>query len=101
MSVPQIDITPESKMNLNFDLHSSCFFVIVGGKYIDRIGDVLEKVISVSKDLGGIRPMAVFLISTYYKENVIVGVDYGFERYKSTPVMVKYSLSEIIINYIL
>ena len=94
-------MTPESEMNLNFDLHNSCFFVIVGGKYIDRIGDVLEKVISVSKDLGGIRPMAVFLISTYYKENVIVGVDYGFERYKSTPVMVKYLSSEIIINYIL
>ena len=97
MSVPQIDITPESKMNLNFDLHSSCFFVIVGGKYINKIGDVLEKVNSVAKDLGGIRPIAVFLISNYYKEYVIVGIDYGFERYKSTPVMVKYSLSEIII----
>ena len=96
MSVPQIDITPESKMNLNFDLHSSCFFVIVGGKYINKIGDVLEKVNSVAKDLG-IRPIAVFLISNYYKEYVIVDIDYGFERYKSTPVMVKYLLSGIII----
>ena len=52
------------------------------------IGNVMEKVNSVTNDIGGTRPMAVFLM-TNYKENVDIDVDYGFERYKSNPVMVK------------
>ena len=48
----------------------------------------MEKVNSVSNDVGGTRPIAVFLMSlNYYKENVDIDVDFG--RHKSTPVMVK------------
>ena len=63
LSIPQIDITPESRMKVKFDSPSSCFFVIVGGKYLNVIGDVMEKLNSVRDDLGGIRPMAVFFNS--------------------------------------
>ena len=75
---------------INSDSPSGCFFVIVGGKYLNQIGDVMEKVNSVTNDVGGVQPLAVFLISKNIKENVIIDVNYGFERYKSTPVMVRY-----------
>ena len=90
LSIPQLSLTPDSITNLNFDSASSCIFVIIGGKYLDMIGDVMEKVNSVTNDVGGIRPLAVFIMSkNNYKENVNINVDYGFDRYKSTPVMVK------------
>ena len=89
LSIAQIHITPKYKLKLNYDSPSSCFFVIVGGKYIKMIGDVMEKVNSVRDDLGGIKPMAVFLNTNNYKEDIIIDVDNGFERYKSSPVMVK------------
>ena len=89
LSLPQIDITPESNIKLNFDTPINCFFVIVGGKYLEMIVAVMEKVNSVTNDLGGKRPMAVFLISDYYNEHMIINEDYGFNRSTSTPVMVK------------
>ena len=90
LSIPQLAMTPESKMKLNYDSPIGCLIVIIGGKYLSRVGDVMEKVNSVTNDVGGIRPLAVFLMSkNNYKENVNINVDYGFERYKSTPVMVK------------
>ena len=73
---------------INFDSPSSCFFVIIGGKYLDMIEEVMEKVNNVTNDVWGTRPMAVFLM-TNNKQNVDIDVDYGFNRYKSTPVMVK------------
>ena len=83
-------MTPDSITKLNFDSPSICIFVIIGGKYLNRIGNIMEKVNSVTNDVGGIRPMAVFLMSkNNYKENVNIDVYYGFDRYKSTPVMVK------------
>ena len=97
ISVLQIHMTPESNMKLNFDSPISCLFVMIGGKYLNRIGSVMEKVNSVTNDLGGIRPQAVFLICNNYTENIIIDVDYGFERYKSTPVMVMYIMF-ILIN---
>ena len=90
LSIPQIHITPKSQIKLSFDFPTSCFFVIVGGKYLSKIADVMEKVDSVRDDLGGIRPLAVFLNSNNYKEDIIFDIENGFERYKSTPVMVKY-----------
>ena len=89
LSIPQTHITPKSKVKLNYDFPSSCFFVIVGGKYLSKIGDVMEKVDSVRDDLGGIRPFAVFLNSNNYKEDIIIDIENGFDRYKSSPVMVK------------
>ena len=89
LPIPQIHITPKSQIKLSFDSPTRCFFVIVGGKYLSKIADVMEKVDSVRDDLGGFRPLAVFLDSNNYKEDTIIDVEYGFERYKSTPVMVK------------
>ena len=49
----------------------------------------MEKVNSVTNDIGHkSRPKAVFLM-TNDKENVDIDVDYDLNRYKSTPVMVK------------
>ena len=88
-SIPQISMTPDdSKTSLNINVPSSCFFVIIGSKNLNMIGKVMDIVNSLTNDIGGTRPMAVFLM-TNYKENVDIDVDYGFERYKSTPVMVK------------
>ena len=89
ISIPQIHITPKSKMKLSFASPISCFFVIVGGKYLSKIGDVMEKVDSASDDLGGIRPLAVFIISNTNKDNIDININYGFDRFRSTPVMVK------------
>ena len=90
LSIPQFFMTPESNTKLNYDSPSSCFLVVVGGKYLNMVGKLLEKVKSVTNDVGGTRPMAVFLMSkNNYKENVDIDVEYGFDRYKSTPVMVK------------
>ena len=90
LSVPQVSMTPDSNKKLNFDSPTSCIFVIIGGKYLRMIRKVMEKVNSVTNDVGGIRPLAVFIMSkNNYKENVNINVDYGFDRYKSTPVMVK------------
>ena len=89
LPIPQIHITPKSQVKLSFDSPTRCFFVIVGGKYSSKIADVMEKVDSVRDDLGGIRPFAVFLISNNYKEDIIIDIENGFDRYKSSPVMVK------------
>ena len=73
---------------------------MIGGKYINKIGDVMEKVNSVTNNFGGKRPLAVFLLSDNYNEDIIIDyglsvdyvnyLDYGLERLKATPVMVKY-----------
>ena len=89
LSIPQIAATPESELKLTFDFPSSCFFVIVGGKYLNKIGSVMEKVDSIINDIGGTRAMAVFIISNSKKDNINIDIDYSSDRYKSTPVMVK------------
>ena len=89
LTIPQIAMTPESNMNLNFDSPIGCLIVIIGGKYLNRVGDVMEKVNAITNDVGGVRPLAVFLISNKLNEDVIIDVNYGFERYKHSPVMVK------------
>ena len=62
---------------------------MVGGKYLQRIGAVMEKVNSIDNDVGRARPLAVFIISNDYKDNVTIDVNHGFERLKLTPVMVE------------
>ena len=89
LSIPQMQFISKSKMKLRFDSPISCFFVIIGGKYLSKIGDVMEKVDSASDDLGGIRPLAVFIISNTNKDNIDININYGFDRFRSTPVMVK------------
>ena len=84
-------MTPESYKTLSFDVASSCYIVIIGGKYLDRISEVMEKVNSASNDLGRARPQAVFLVGRSYRENVNIDLDYGFDRLRSTPVMVRFS----------
>ena len=89
LSNQQIATTPESELKLTFDFPSSCFFVIVGGKYLNKIGSVMEKVDSITNDIGGARAMAIFIISNNDKDNIVIDINHSFDRYKSTPVMVK------------
>ena len=89
LSISQLAMTPESKMKLNYDSPIGCLIVMVGGKYLHRIGSVMEKVNSVTNDVGGRKPLAVFLISKNYNENMNIDVDYSLDRFKSSPVMVK------------
>ena len=89
MSIPQIATTPEDELKLTFDFPRSCFFVIVGGKYLNKIGSVMEKVDSITNDIGGTRPMAVFIISNNNIVDIDIDINFSFDRYRSTPVMVK------------
>ena len=89
LSMPQLSMTPESNMKMNFDSPNGCLIVMIGGKYLDRVGHVMETVNSVTNDLGGRKPLAVFLITKNYKEIMTIDVDYSLDRFKSTPVMVK------------
>ena len=89
LSIPQIAATPGSELKLTFDFPSSCFFVIVGGKYLNKIGSVMEKVDSITNDIGGTRAMAVFIISNNDKDNIDIDINHSFDRFRSTPVMVK------------
>ena len=89
--IPQLAMTPDSDINLNFDspMAMGCLIVMIGGKYLNRVGDVMEKVNAIANDVGGIRPLAVFLNSNNYEEDINIDLNNGFERYESTPVMVK------------
>ena len=89
MSIPQIATTPEDELKLNFDFPRSCFFVIVGGKYLNKIGSVMEKVDSILNDIGGAKAMAVFITSNSDRDDIDIDIDYSFDRNRSTPVMVK------------
>ena len=89
LSIPQIATTPEDELKLTLDFPKSCFFVIVGGKYLNKIGSVMEKVDNITNDIGGTRPTAVFIISNTNKDNIVIDINHSFDRYKSSPVMVK------------
>ena len=92
LSIPQIATTPKSELKLTFDFPSSCFFVIVGGKYLNKIGSVLKKVDFITNDIGGTKPLAVFIISNTNKDtknDIDIDIDHGFDRIRSTPVLVK------------
>ena len=58
-------------------------------KYRNKIGSVMEKINSITNDIGGTRPHAIFIISNTNKDNIDIDINYSFDRYKSTPVMVK------------
>ena len=88
LGIPQISMTPSSNTRLYSESPSGCFFVIIGGKYLTMIGKVMEKVNSVTNDVGGNIPMAVFLISKN-NNNVYIDIDSNIQRQKLTPVMVK------------
>ena len=57
-SIPQLAMTPESNMKLNFDSPIGCLIVMIGPKYLNRIGYVMEKVKSVTNDHGEMKPLA-------------------------------------------
>ena len=89
LSIPQIATTPKSELKLIFDFPRSCFFVIVGGKYLNKINSVMEKVDSITNDIGGTRPLAIFIISNTNKDIIDIDIDHGFDGIISTPVLVK------------
>ena len=82
-------MTPKSNIKLIFDSPISCFFVVIGGKHLYLIGDVMKKVNYLTNAVGRKRPLAVFLLTDNNKENIVIDLNYELERYKSTPVMVK------------
>ena len=88
LTIPQIATTTEDELKLTFDFSGSCFFVIIGGKYLNKIGSVMEKVNNITTDIGGTRPQAVFIISNTNKDDIDIDINYSFDRYRSTPVMV-------------
>ena len=88
LSIPQIAATDGSELKLTFE-HNRCFFVIVGGKYLNKIGSVMEKVDSILNDIGGAKAMAVFITSNSDRDDIDIDIDYSFDRVRSTPVMVK------------
>ena len=66
---------------ISFDAQSSsCYFIIIGGKYLNRIKEVLE--------YSNKKPEAVFLY-TNNNENVDIDIDSKIQRHKLTPVMVR------------
>ena len=74
LEMQQILLTPESNFKLNFNSDSmntaiSCFIVLLGGKYLNNIKDVMTKVDSIKQDVG-IRPQAIFIQSNNYGENL-------------------------------
>ena len=76
-------MTPDFNTKLDFDSPSNCIFVVIGGKYLNMIGKVMDSIRRT-------RTIAVFLMSKYnYQDNVVIDVDSIIKRYKSTPVMVK------------
>ena len=82
-------MTPESYMKLTFDVPASCFMVIVGGKYLNKLNYVLKIVDSIANKIGR-RPLAVFLISNdYKKKDIVIDVKNENQRYRPTLVMVK------------
>ena len=83
LSIPQLSMTLDYNRKLDFDSPNSCIFVVIGGKYLNMIGKVMESI-------GRTRTIAVFLMSKYnYQDNIVIDVDSIIKRYKSTPVMVK------------
>ena len=93
LSIPQISITLDKKMELNLpnfmNVPSNCFIVIIGGKYLNLIDDVMRKVNSVTNDFVGGKTLAIFLLSNSYNENLALHVTNTLDGLKSTPVMVK------------
>ena len=81
-------MTPRANLTINFDIPMSCFFVIVKGKYLNLMNDVMEKVNSVTNDVGGVRPLAVFLFNDEFKESFDIDINDSLERSQSIPVMV-------------
>ena len=74
LEMQQILLTPESNFTLNFNSDSmntaiSCFIVLLGGKYLNNIKDVMTKVDSIKQDVG-MRPQAIFIQSNNYSENL-------------------------------
>ena len=70
LSIPQLAMTPDSQMKLNYDSPINCLIVMIGGKYLNRVGDVMEKVNSVTNDVGGRKPQAALYIFWEYREPI-------------------------------
>ena len=65
---PTVSIGVETKQSLeNYDFESycKCFYVFVGGKYVQDMKKVMEAVDEVTKTYHGVKPIAMFLIGKY------------------------------------
>ena len=63
---------------MNFD-SLSCYFIIIGGKYLNRIKEVME--------YSNKKTVAVFLYNN--NENVNIDIDSNIHRQKLTPAIVR------------
>ena len=69
LSIPQLSMTPDYNRKLDFDSPSICIFVVIGGKYLNMIGKVMDSI-------GITKTIAVFLMSkNNYQDNVVIDVD--------------------------
>ena len=48
----------------------------------------MEKVDSITNDIGGTKAMAVFIISNSNRDNIDIDINYSIDRNRSAPVMV-------------
>ena len=80
--IPEISFSVDDKPNLSqyeLDRYYSCFFVFIGGKYVDVINDVMKVAGEISKIINKPGPVAVFIMTDYTKslimKNLFVSVD--------------------------
>ena len=81
LTIPQILMTPWSVNKLKSN-PSSCFIALVGGKYLKHLGDVWSKLNNVINDVGGTRPLAIFI-----KSNKTIFID--SDTWQITPFLVR------------
>ena len=65
---PTIDLivsTNRDYAQYNFENHYKCFYVFVGGKYVDNMEIVMNLIKDVSNHMNGVRPIAMFLFTNY------------------------------------
>ena len=88
LTIPQILLTPWSVHKLK-SIPRSCFIVLVGGKYLNHLGDVLSKLNNVINDVGGTRPLGIFLQTN---KNIIVDSDV----WQLTPFLVRLGMGSFM-----
>ena len=83
-------------MELKFIFHLPKASNVIGKKFLLKVelsafsGTYQSIAVdSIINDMGGTRPLAVFIISNNDKDNIVIDINHSFDRYKSTPVMVK------------
>ena len=70
---PTLTLTVDAQENLEkygIDRFYKCFYVFVGGKYVDDMENVVEIVEGVTGKFHGIRPKALFIMGKYGTDRI-------------------------------